>query len=427
MADTTTATPTKKRKSKKAKTRQNKVKNLWTAPAKPLEYGREMFRYRVLRTARKLPALDIDSWTESVTWTRAGAGRSGQLTFRRPLGAHPASMIAHGDEIVCEWEPFGENGPWRFLWQMQVDTPSHQIKAGIISLALSSQLDTLSKSKVAWKYRKDKAHPDGWTAAQITAAVCKRFHIKIVSIPTASYEIHKFVQKSMSPIDVITHVWGLERKHTGRRFDIDTSTGGVNVTEIKEPKFLLILGAAMLDATVSQSLTGIASAVVATSTHTVKGHKKAKKLRAKVVDQGRERRYGYIVKTVTAPPRIKSEADLREWAKKQLATLYANKKELSFSHPGIPLLDRGTALRVYLPEADVDQIVFVTSVTHSLSAGSYEMQVAVGFSDPWAVDQKKSKVQQKKDAAAAERKRTRTRGAQHLPTYKKAATRANRR
>lgn len=409
----------------KSSTRKNKVKNLWTARAKPLEYGREAFRFRVVRTARKLPTLDIDPWVETATWTRAGAGRSGQVTFRRPLGAHPASMIVHGDEILCEWEPFGGTGPWRFLWQMEVATPSHQIKEGIISLALTSQLDALSKSKVAWKFRKDKAHPNGWTAAQITVNVCQRFHIKIASIPTATYEIDKLVQKSMSPIDVITHAWGLERKHTGHRFDINTSTGAVQVTEIQEPKFLLVLGAAMLDATVSQSLTGIASAVVATATHTVKGHKKAKKLRAKVIDPGRERRYGYIVKTVTAPAGIKSAADLRQWAKKQLATLYANKKQLSFTHPGIPLLDRGTALKLYLPEADVDQIVFVTTVTHSLSAGSYQIEVTVGFDDPWAVDTKKAKTQQKKDAAAARRKRKRTRGDQHTPTYKKAATRAN--
>jgi hypothetical protein len=409
--------------SARSTTRTNGATNLWTRPASPVQFGREQFRFRIQRTARRLPSLDIDPWVETATWQRSGSNRTGELNFRRPLGAHTASMIAYGDELLCEWAQWDSTGPWARLWRMKVATPSHQIKEGIIALALSGVLDSLTKSKVAWKFRVDKAHPHGWTAEQITLNVCQRFHIPIGHIPKGTWRVSKYVPKSASPEDVITWAWGQEKTHTGRRFDVDSSTGVLNVTEIAEPQYLLIMGASMLDATVTQSLTGIASAVVATATHKVKG-KKDTKLRARVVDAAREARYGYIVKTVHAPAGIQSVAALRKWAKDRLASLYASKKQLTFSHPGVPLVDRGTALRAYLPEADLDQIVFVTSVEHDLSAGSYEMQVTVGFDDPWKTDQRKARAQQKKDAAAARRHRTST-AKTTAPTAKKAATRSN--
>lgn len=419
------ASKTQTKASSRSKVRSNEIRDLWTAPAPPLDFGREQFRFSVDRSARRLATISIDSWIEDADWTRAGPNRTGDVNFYRPLGAHAASMITYGDMLICEWSQFDNAGPWNRLWRMKIATPEQELQEGIITLTLSSVLDGLTKSKVAWKFRTDKTHPNGWTADQITIAVCKRFHIPLISVPKGTWHIDKYVRKSESPEDVITWAWAQERKHTGRRFDVDSSTGEVNVTELAEPKYMLILGADMIDATVKQSMTGIASAVVATSTHKVKGHKKDTKLRVKVVDPGREKRYGYIVKTMKAPSKIQSTADLRDWAKRRLATMYRAKKQLQFVHPGIPLVDRGTALRIYLPEADLEQIVFVTSAEHSLSAGSYQIQCSCGFDDPFAADLRKARVQQKKDAAAAARKRKAAQKKADAPKPKKAATRSN--
>lgn len=421
MPTTTTAKP--KKKSALASVREQATKNLWTKRATPLQYGREEFRFRVNRDKRRLATIDIDPWVETCDWERSGGHRTGELNFYKPLGAHTASMIARGDEVLCEWAQFGGRGPWSRLWRMKIETPSLQIQQGIISLALTSVLGDLRKSKVAWKFRTDKQHPHGWTADQITLAVCRRFHIPIGDIPKATYRIHKYVQKSKSPDDVITWAWTQERRHTNRRFDIDESTGLLTVKEIAEPQFLLILGADMLDATVTQSMNRVASTIIATAAHKGSG-KKAKKLRVRIVNQGRLDRYGYIAKTLHAPSGINSTAELRKWAKDELASVFNGRQKVSFTHPGIPLMDRGTAMRVYLPEADLDEIAFATDVRHDISAGDYEMEVSVGFNDPWSVDQRKKRVAAKKAAAAA--RRGRAGGSQKsTPTAKKATVRSN--
>lgn len=414
------------KKSARATVRKNTTKNLWTASIKPLDYGRTQFRFWLDRSDRQLPNLNIDPWVETVDWVRSGPSRTGELNFRRPLGAHPTAMIASGDIVVCDWDQFGTNGPWRSYWRMKISTPQHEIEEGIVTLALASSLASLSKSKVAWKFRKDKTHPHGWTAQQITVAVCRRFHVPLWKVPTASYLNERMVLKSESPIDVITRAWGLERKHTGRRYDVDTSAGGVQVTEFAEPRFLLVLGADLLDATVNQSLRHIASSVVATATHKVDGHKQATKLRVKVTDAKRLARYGYVVKTLAAPAGIKSKADLRDWAKQQLAVLFRNQQSVTFTAPGIPLVDRGTPLRLYLPEADLNELVFVKGCEHDLSAGSYTMDLTVGFNDPWATNTKTATTAKKKAAAAARRgRKTPTAATAAAPASKYAATRTN--
>lgn len=281
-----------------------------------------------------------------------------------------------------------------------------------MSIALSSALDPMMRSKVAWNFHKGKSKPTGWDAAEVTRAVCKRFGVKIGALPKATYKSARLVEKSMSGYDMLTKVWTRERHHTGRRYDIDISRGTVEIREVREPQYMLLLGAAIADATLNQSLSGIASAVVATATHKKKGSKKATKLRVRVVDAGRRARYGYIVKTLHAPASIDSLAELRRWAKERLTQTFQSKQTVTFTHPGIPLVDRGDALRLYLPEADFHQVVFVTDVRHDLSAGSYTMAITVGFDDPWAADLKAGKVTQAKDkvAVARARKVSRTRG-----------------
>jgi hypothetical protein len=422
-SETDTGGSATSQKSARAAVRANKPVNYWPARAKPIQYGREQFRFKLSRTARKLPTLNIDPWVETVNWERSGSSRTGEMNFRRPIGANEAGVIANGDMVLCEWAQWGGNGPWAPLWQMKIATPSHQILEGIFALTLTSTLGDAAKSKVAWKFRVDHAHPHGWTADQMTRHVCRRFHLPLGHLPKGKYRIKKYAPKSASPVDVITWAWKQERANTNRRFDVDTSAGVVNVIEHQEPQFLLILGAAMADATVTASISGIASAVTATATRKASGRRKASKLRTRVVDKARRDRYGYIVKTLTAPAGIDSVAELRKWAKNQLANLFNFKRDVQFTHPGMPLVDRGTPLQLYLPEADLKEIVFVTDSRHDLSAGSYTMDLTVNFSDPWTVDQTKEDTAKKKKAVADKRKRTGT-SAPSPPKPKKAASRS---
>lgn len=395
--------------------RKHKVTNLWTQSTQPGHFGREQFQFWIDRSPRRLPHLNIDPFVETVTWQRAGANRTGELDFRRPPGAHGATAVQHGDYLICGWSQWGTEGPWRRLWRMKVASPSQSVYDGIITLQLASDIAEMTASKVAWKFKSDKQHPNGWTAHQMTIYACQRFNIPLGKLPKASYRIQKWTPKSLSPQDVITWAWGQERKHTGRRFDIDSSTGTLNVTELAEPNLMLLIGAAVEDGTISMSMSGLASAVIATSSHKgkvtkdKKGHKhqKVDKLRARVVNKARYDRYGYIVKTLKAPSHIQTQAALRDWALRRLATMMGQHKGVEFTHPGIPLVDRGTPLRLSLPEADLTATVFVSSVQHTLSAGSYDMDVTTQFDDPFQVQAAAAAVQRKKDAVATRRARVR--------------------
>lgn len=405
-----------------ASLRKDAVPSLWTRKAPPLDFGREQFRFRLDRKARKLPSIDLDPWVEHANWGRDGGKRTGEINFRRPLGKSAAAMVAKGDTIRCDVAVWGSGGGWRTLWKMEVATPNHQIVEGILSMALTVSLDPLTKSKLAWKFRKGKAKPRGWTAGEITRAACQRMGVKIRSLPKSTARIDKLVEKSASAYDVIVRAWKEERSETGRRFDVDLSTGELVVRELREPRYMLLLGDAIADATLEQAFGTYATAIVATASRKASGGKKARKLRTRVVDQARRRRHGTIVRTVKAPAKIDSIAELRKWARRRLARTYLPRKAIEFTHPGLPFVDRGDAVRIKLADADLHSLVFVTAVRHDLSAGSYTMQVSVTFSDPYA-DMRKARAKKKKAAAAARRRRKATAATTTTTKPKRAATR----
>lgn len=393
----------------------------WTAPAPPLAFGREAFRFTLLRTARGLPALDIDGFVEHVNWERSGMDRTAELNFRRPLTARGATQIANGDIVRCELAPWGSE-QWRPLWQLTVGTPSEQIAAGSISISMTSQLKPATKNKAAFKFRKDGTHPSGWTADQITRAVASRFHITLGRVAKGEHHIHRMVDMSTSPLDIIVRAWKQERVHTGRRYDVDMSRGILEVLELKRPAYMLSIGAAIADATIAQRIGSIATSLVVTATRYEKGKRTKHKLRVKVTDPARTKRYGYIVKTVKAPAGIDTLEELRKYALGRLARMHAPRPTITFTHPGLPWLDRGDALMLALPEDGITQLVYVTTVRHDLSAGAYTMDVGIRWTDPFAADAKAVATATKKAAAAQKRNRP-TSSSAKAPTPKKAATR----
>jgi hypothetical protein len=420
-----------KKKPKKHRKHSDRIRNLWTKSAPPVEFGRERFHLTLHRKARRLPTVNLDDLVETFNWERAGSIRSGELNFYRPLKAHVVALMAHGDEVRCSVSRW-DGGPRKRVWRMKVVTPQEQLAEGLVSLALSSSLDTAAKSKAAFKFRKGKRHPHGWNAKTITLAVAHRFHIPLGHVPEAHFEIHKLIEKSMSPIDVIAKAWRLERTHTGRRFDIDTSRDVIDIRELREPRYMLLIGERLMsDGTVTLGLRGLCSAVIVHATVKRKGKRKPKHLRVKVVDHKRVRRYGYIVRTVKAPKGHDTDAELRHYGRKWLARRAQPHNTVDFTMPGIPWLDRGDAVRIYLRSVQLHQRAFVTSARHDVSAGSYTMDLTVGFTDPWVEDIRKAKAQRKKEEAARRRKRrararARQRGDHSAPKPKKARKRAAR-
>ena len=356
--------------------------------------GREHFRVVARRTQRKLPPVSLDELVEHVDWQRDGASRTGEINFRKPLGSRGVELVAQADTIELYVAPIGSTR-WKRQWRMQVGTPNHQIKEGLLSVSLKSALKPAETQESGWKIKA------GRKAHQVAALAARRHRVPVGRLAAGNAKLPKLIRKKASVVDVVTWAYKEERERTGRRFDVDLSRGVLDVVELIDSRYMLELGPAILDATVEHDLTGMASALIVTSSRKVKGSRKRSKIRVKVVDKARLKRYGYIVKTVEKDG-LDSKAEARQWGRRHLARMKRAKKDVTFTHPGIPGLDRGHACVIILPEDGLYRVCWVKTVRHTVSAGSYEMEVTVSFSDPY-VDARRERVKKRRAAAARRR------------------------
>ena len=117
------------------------------------------------------------------------------------------------------------------------------------------------------------------------------------------------------------------------------------------------------------------------------------------------------------------DADTRKVARrhgrKDLKVNAKPEEELTLTHPGVPMVRRGDALRVKLGnEFGMKRIVFVKTVEHVLSAGDYTMELTVDLDDPYHDEDDARKKRKKKRAA-----RNRNRRGEHRTTQGERARR----
>jgi hypothetical protein len=373
----------------------------YTRRAKPLRLGTSM-RVVARRDRRHLPAFVMDELVEHVNWERADSDMTGEVNFRRPLGSRGVEVLLSSDMVELWIAPtFGSRDlRWERLWRMKVATPRHQIKEGVLSVALKASLSHWDDEQVAWKVKA------GRKAHQVARIAAARFKMPVGRLAVGKHKLPKKIVKKGSVKKIVTWAYGEERTETGRRFDITTRRGVLEVLELRYPKYALELGDAILDAELAHSISDVASVVVVTSSSRKRGSRKSKKLKVRVTDRARLKRYGRIEKTVEKSG-LKTRAAMRRYGRKYLARHRRVVKEIAFTHPGIPHLDRADACRVRLTEDNVYLVGFVKSVRHTASAGSYEVDVTVNIDDPY-VDKKKAKTKKKRAAAAKKRGRKTT-------------------
>jgi hypothetical protein len=350
------------------------------------EYGRERFRLQARRPREglNLPTVNLDSLVSVVEWGREGAVMRGSLTLNQPGLRQIPSLVVKGD-IIRMTVQASDGAPFRPLWEMTVVTPTQSIAAGQIELALRSRLEPAQRSRSNWRYRTDRQHRKGWDARQITLHACKRFRVKVGRLPSAKYRIPKLIDKSASVLEIVTQAWRKEREWTGRRFDVSIARGVLDVTELHRPRYMLLMGQQLIDAVIDDALAApFASALIVTSTVKRKGSTRRRKLRVRVVDQARVRRYGYIVRHVNVE-RLDTVAELRAHGRRLLARRGSPFKTATLTHPGIPWVDRGAGVRVALPQEQLTAVVYVVSASHRVDYGAaMSWSSSVGVNDPWS-------------------------------------------
>lgn len=393
----------RRRRSARARARGGQPKR---AAPHPVEFNRDRFRLtcRRRRGPVLLPTITLDPLVQSFTWRRSGSARTGELTFNDPALRRLPGLVRQGDVIRCEIQPH-VGAPWRVLWEMAVSSPNRSIQARSTTLKLRSRLKAAQQSHAHWRFRDDHEHPKGWTADQITVRACKRFRVPVGRVARGKHRIRKLIDKSASVVEIVTEAWRREREWTGRRFDVSISRGVLEVIELRRPRYMLLMGPTLMDAVLDESMpAGFASAVVVTSTVKRHGSKKRRKIRVKVVDRDRVRRYGYILRHVEKHG-LDSAAEARKFGKRWLARTAKPYNHVTLEHAGIPWVDRGDAVRLALPEEGLSAVVFVVSASHRVDYGAYVMELVVGVKDPWERDERAARVRRRKSEAARRRRR----------------------
>lgn len=376
-------------------------------PRGTFEFGREQFRFtaRRHRGPVKLPTVNLDQFVTSAEWGRSGAKMTGQVEMQAPEGRTLRGLIAKGDVIRCEIRR-NSAAKWRPLWEMTARRPARSVRDDTATVALSSTLAQGSGSRRSWRFRKDKNHPRGWRAHEVAAEAARRMHYPVGRLAEARHFIAKLVDKHASLPEIVTQAYAEEREHEGRRFDVSIASGVLEVTELRRPRYMLLLGQQVIDAVLAEGLPdGYASAVIVTSTVKATGSTKRRKIKVKVIDRARIRRDGYIVKRVSKSG-LDTEQEARRFGRNWLARRAKPFSEATLTLPGIPWVDRGDSVKLNLPKEGLTAVVYVTNVRHRLGYGSYEMDVTVRTKDPWTADERKRRVARKK--AEARRRRGRS-------------------
>lgn len=399
---------TQARSSARGQERSDAPVDYWKKSAPDVKFGRERFRMTWIPHIGKQQV--IDSNVEQLDWDDSTAVMTGTIQLRDPsYGATPE--VGLGDEIMLEVS-LGGQGNWIELWRMRIVEPYRAFVARTRTHQLTNVLGWLAQSVDDFVYLADKAHPKGWTADEIVLDIAKRYNVPVGVIAKCTHRIKRLVLMDSSPLKAIAEAYKRERAYTDRRFVISADHGKLNVTPLRRNPRLLELGASLIDAGFRESLnTDFATALTVRATgKTVKGKDKkghsrttTQKILVKVSSATAVAKFGYVHRNVWAhdadTSSEASSAGLRHIARVGLPT-----KELTLTHPGIPTIRRGDAIRALLPVESLKQVIYLTSAQHAVSANGYSMTLGVMFTDPW-VDAKLDSVNDQRDVAAAKRGR----------------------
>lgn len=372
--------------------RSDKPRDVWTKKGPTLNFGRERFRVWWIPVTGKMKG--IEDYVERVTWDDVTAVLTGEIQLRDPAtGA--GITIGIGDEIKLDCALTG-SGNFTEIWRMRVPQPNRDFESATRTFQLTNALGWLARSTDSFSYVVNKKHKKGWLASEIVRDIAKRYGIKIGVIAQTKHRIKKLVATQASPLDVIAAAYKRERNYTGRRFVMSCDHGKLNIRSLVRSASLLQLGPDLIQASFQEQLReDFATAV----TVRVPG----KKITVKVTSAAAVKRFGHVHRDVWAHG-ASSRAAAKAAAKRHLTLVGKPTKQLALSHPGIPTIRRGDALRVALPEPALKQVLFITEAHHEVTPGDYQMQLQIGFTDPY-VAPKADSVDELKDKNAKDRGR----------------------
>lgn len=379
-------------------------KDYWRKSQVPMSLGRDEWRVRAIRgNVPDIVTLDVE--VTDASWSDTGEGpMSGTVTLSRRFKEAGIPTISNGHLLILEHRT-STYAEFQEVWRMRVKNPDVSVEGRTVSFNVVEDTDLLARSRTIFRYGKSKGLPDGPRLQSILVDAAEKFGVKIGDC----YPLHHRVKKltvTGSLMDLIVRILRLERTEgSGHRLIWRWRNGKLEIVPLRRSQNMLLIGGAILSASYTQSMKDtFATAIRVRGTMKAAGGKKRKKTSVLVEDDDAIKRYGYILKELKAPKGVDTHDEAVRYAKRQLLTRRKLKKEVSFSHPGVVSLRRWDAIKLYLPEIELNTLCYVNSVEHSVSPGSYTMDVTVRFTDPY-VDTRSKATKLKRCRTLQKRKR----------------------
>lgn len=379
-------------------------KDYWKRSTIPMSVGRDEWRVRVIR-GNVPDIVTLDNEVTEVSWSDDTENpMSGSITLARQFKQDGIPTISNGHLFILEHRTssFAE---FREIWRMRAKAPEVGVDAKTVTFSLVEDTDLISRSRTTFRYGKSKGLPDGPRLESVIRDAAEDFGFQIGEMYPMHHRVKKLTVKG-SPLDLIIRCIRLERSDgSGRRLVWRWRNGKLEVVPLRRSRNMLLIGASILSASYTQSMKdSFATAIRVRGTMKSHGGKKRKKTSVLVEDDDAIERYGYILRELSAPKGVDTRDEAIRYAKRQLLTRRKLTKEVSFSHPGVASLRVWDAIKLYLPEVGLNTLCYVNSVEHSVSSGSYTMDVTIRFTDPF-IDTRSKAVKLKRCKTLQKRKR----------------------
>lgn len=413
------ATATKKKgREQKANSQRGKLQApdlsaFYGGATMTIEPGLYEFQVLLVRPEEPAPAryLKLDRANVGLEWTEGeGSTMTGTLTLRRVSPTKVATvpvLRGHRIRLQLRW-----GGRWGVLWDMQVtEPPETDVGSGTLTCSLADPLSALQLNEKEWEFKKDKQHPDGWTADQITRFVCKDQKVRIGTLAQGKVKIKKLKLKKGSGLEAIRRAYAREKRKTGRRFVIRMRNGRLDVVPFGRPGKAFVVNGIEKNA----STTATAPSLHPTTVIKAKGHirsgGKNRKVEETVVAGSAAARFGRSEKEVDYG-KVDSRSELREEAQRDLSEGLELERGATLTIPGIPFIEKGSQIvwRTNEPGwhgkvADTDRdraYAWTTTVAHSLQPASYETTFTLSQDDLYLADRER-RDNERRDKAKKER------------------------
>lgn len=402
-----TKAATQATRTKKGQQRSDTLKDYWHRGGQtPLIYGDDEWRVTAIRPGR--PTLDASDLLERASWEDNGPMLTGGVTLRKPI-THPTLELGEGHTLRLDHRRMGV-GEWQEVWSMRLGALADQpttigVKDKTYEFTLADDLAYLGQSKATFKLSK-KQYPKGLPVHRVLTLICEQEGIPHAPFPVMRHVVKRFNERNVAILDMLMKLVRMENKDADTDYKLRWSNSRVEVVRKQRSEFLVEMADTIIDAslTLTRKPSFATELKVVATPEKGKGknakqrsRRKKRKISTTITRSVLTRRYGRIKRTINV--KASSLAEARRKGKEALARGLRMKKEVSFTHPGIPTLRRHHAIRVDFPDQGISEVAYVQSVSHTVTPGSYEMEVAVRFTDPFADQDKKKKKHQKADAA----------------------------